>query len=408
MMQGSRIHRVDFTGTGGQLLSGRIDEPGYPPRAWALFAHCFSCSKDIHAARRISDRLVSQGIAVMRFDFTGLGNSEGDFSNTNFSTNIQDLVAAANWLKETGRSPDILIGHSLGGAAVIAAAHNIKSAKAIATIGAPADADHVIRAFHADLEEIEETGQAVVSLAGRPFTIRKQFLDDVRGARVREAAAKLGVPLLIMHAPADQTVGIENASALFEAARHPKSFISLDQADHLLASKRDALFVADMIACWSERYVDTETAGEAAAMQDASLLTVTETLHGRYENRIISGRHSFLADEPVSVGGGDAGPDPYAYLMAGLGACTSITLRMYSERKKWPLERVSVRLQHTRDYADDCIHCEEGRKVDIFTRDITLEGELDEAQRIRLLEIADRCPVHRTLSDKVVIRTQEI
>ena len=401
-------HRVEFPGADGQMLAGRIDRPAQEPKAWALFAHCFSCTKDVHAARRIASHLVTRGIGVMRFDFTGLGNSDGDFANTNFSTNIQDLVAAADWLRETHRAPDLLIGHSLGGAAVIAAAREIDGVKAVATIGAPADADHVISAFKADVAEIEKTGAAQVSLAGRPFTIKQQFVEDVRGAKVRDAATGLGMPLMIMHAPTDQTVGIENASALFVAAKHPKSFISLDKADHLLSRREDALYAADVIAAWAGRYVFDAVAAEAAVKANPRKVIVEETGNGLYENTVTMGKHSYIADEPVSVGGTDHGPDPYSYLMAGLGACTSITLRMYAGRKNWPLEKVLVHLSHSKDYADDCAHCEEGRKVDIFQRNISITGDLDDDQRQRLLEIADRCPVHKTLQDKVMVRTRAI
>ncbi|MEE9380171.1 MAG: bifunctional alpha/beta hydrolase/OsmC family protein [Hyphomonadaceae bacterium] len=399
---------MEFPGADGQRLAGRIDKPDGVPKAWALFAHCFSCSKDVHAARRIAARLTGQGIAVLRFDFTGLGNSEGDFANTNFSTNIADLVAAADWLGKAYSAPDILIGHSLGGAAVIVAAHQISGVKAVVTIGAPADAEHAINAFQADVTEIETRGIAEVSLAGRSFTIKQQFLDDVRGAKVRDAAADLGLPLMIMHAPADETVGIDNASALFLAAKHPKSFLSLDTADHLLTRKEDAGYLADVIAAWAGRYISSQPSIKTVKPAEHSDVIVAETGNGPYENSVSIGRHAYLADEPVSVGGGDTGPDPYAYVTAGLGACTSMTLRMYATRKKWPLEKVTVHLRHAKDYADDCNHCDEGRKVDIFERDISIEGDLDEAQRKRLLEIADKCPVHRTLHENVHIRTREI
>ncbi|MEO0713934.1 MAG: bifunctional alpha/beta hydrolase/OsmC family protein [Pseudomonadota bacterium] len=398
--------KATFEGADGQKLAARVDQPASGAKAWAVFAHCFSCSKDIKAAGRIAKLLAASGYGVLRFDFTGLGFSEGDFGNTNFSSNIADLVAAARWLETEHGAPQLLIGHSLGGAAVVAAASRIDSARAVVTIGAPADAEHVLHTFSDDLDAIETNGEAEVALAGRPFTIRKQFLDDVRGAKVREAAAHLGRPLLVLHAPLDQTVGIDNATGLFVSAKHPKSFISLDGADHLLSRAADADFAASTIAAWASRYVSYEQdrSGEAVGADHA--IRIEETGNGAYENRVTIGNHAFLSDEPKSVGGGDAGPDPYELVSAGLGACTSMTLRMYADRKDWPLEKVRVRVTHQKDHAADCAECEEGQKVDIFERQIEIQGDLDEVQRSRLLEIADRCPVHRTLHEPVVVRTQ--
>lgn len=399
--------RIEFPGADGQMLAARLDyNSAQTPKAWALFAHCFSCTKDILAAKRIAERLSDHGIGVMRFDFTGLGHSDGDFANTNFSTNVQDLIAAANWLRDTKGSVDVLIGHSLGGAAVVAAASQIDGVKAVATIGAPSDAEHVIHAFSNDLEEIEKRGEAEVSLAGRPFKIRKQFVDDVRDAKVRDAAASLKRPLLVLHSPVDSVVGIENATGLFVAAKHPKSFVSLGEADHLLTNEKDAEYAADIIAVWSNRYLPSrDTKGDARGSRD---VVVQETGRGRYENAVLIGNDAFISDEPVAVGGGGKGPDPYEWVTAGLGACTSMTLRMYADRKKWPLESVSMTLTHAKDYAEDCEHCEEGRKVDIFDREIEIRGDLDEAQRKRLLEIADKCPVHRTLHETVMVRTRAV
>ncbi|WP_340692178.1 bifunctional alpha/beta hydrolase/OsmC family protein [Hyphomonas sp.] len=404
----SESNRVEFPGHDGGLLAARLDTPVFRPHAWALFAHCFSCSKDIYAAREITTALVKQGIGVLRFDFTGLGNSEGDFSNTNFSTNVQDLAAAAAWLQQVHGGPQLLIGHSLGGAAVVVAAHEIPQVKAVVTIGAPSDAAHVINAIRTHVEQIEDEGAAEVQLAGRPFVLKRQFLDDVRGAKVTEAAASLRRPLLVMHAPLDETVGIDNATVLFVAARHPKSFIGLDKADHLLTSPGDAQRAGKMIAAWAEPYIFQ--AGAAMPVQETGGtrdVTVTETGRGKYENAVAIGDFSALADEPIDVGGGGRGPDPYEYVSAGLGACTSMTLRMYAERKGWPLERVSVSITHSKDYVDDCQHCEEGRKIDVFDRAITIEGDLDGDQRARLMQIADKCPVHQTLEAGAQVRTVE-
>ncbi|WP_304072896.1 bifunctional alpha/beta hydrolase/OsmC family protein [Maricaulis maris] len=403
----AQTRRVDFEGALGETLAARLEMPHGRPRAYALFAHCFSCSKDILAASRIARRLTAAGFAVLRFDFTGLGQSEGDFANTNFSSNIADLIAAAGYLEAEHAAPSLLIGHSLGGAAVIAAAGQLPSVRAVATIGAPADAAHVTQQFAADVDAIEREGVARVELAGRTFTLKKQFLDDIGGHRVEDAAAALHRPLLLLHAPTDAIVAIDNASRLFRAARHPKSFVSLDDADHLLGSRPDAEYAADMIAAWAERYLP-ETRPEPPESAGEGVVVVRETGAGPYENHVVAGEHVMLADEPASVGGLDAGPSPYGYLSAALGSCTSMTLRMYADRKGLPLDRVTVSTGHHKGHADDCADCVDGqeRHVDIFEREITLEGELDAAQTARLLEIADKCPVHRTLHSPVVVRTR--
>ena len=391
----------------GEPRAAKLELPAGPPAAYAMFANCFSCSKGILAASRIARRLTSAGFAVLRFDFTGLGQSEGDFANTNFSSNIQDLLAAARYMDAEHAAPALLVGHSLGGAAVIAAAGDLPSVKAVATIGAPADANHVTHQFAEMVDAIKRDGRAEVSLSGRSFTIKKQFLDDIAGHALEEAAADLRRPLLILHSPVDQVVGIDNASRLFVAAKHPKSFVSLDDADHLLRGERDALYAADVIASWAARYVLTAGPAVPQADRDGAVI-VRETRRGPFENHVVDGDHVLVADEPVSVGGFDAGPSPYGYLSAALGACTSMTLRMYATRKSLPLDRVTVRTAHSKGHAEDCEACLDGqeRNVDIFEREIVLEGALDDAQRARLLEIADKCPVHRTLNNPVVIRTR--
>ena len=396
---------ITFPGAAGQTLSGRLDLPDGPVRAMALFAHCFSCSKDIAAAREIAGVLADAGIGVLRFDFTGLGSSEGDFADTNFSTNLEDLEAAARWLAETHQAPDLLIGHSLGGAAVVAVADRLASVKAVATIGAPSDADHVIQQFGSKLDEIESSGEAEVLLAGRPFTIKRQFVEDVSGAKVKHAAAALGRPLLVLHAPLDVIVGIDNATGLFLSARHPKSFVSLDKADHLLSRPEDARYAAEVILGWSSRYLPAQ--GETQAPQGPiNGLRVEETGAGKFQARVQVGKHDFLADEPISVGGDDTGPTPYDLVSAGLGACTTMTLRMYAERKGWPVGKIAVDVSHAKDYADDCANCEQDRKIDVFERVITIAGDLTEEQHARMLEIADKCPVHRTLESVAHVRTR--
>ena len=402
--------RFDFLNAEGVRLSGLLDSPAGPVRAFALFAHCFTCSKDTHAARRIAEGLTALGIAVLRFDFTGLGSSEGEFANTTFSSNVADLVAAADALRRTKRAPALLIGHSLGGAAVLAAAAKVAEARAVVTIAAPSDPAHVVGLFRDRLAEIDARGEIEVELAGRAFRIRRAFLDDVAEQQLSARIADLRKALLIFHSPSDDVVGIDNASRIFLAARHPKSFVSLADADHLLSRRSDAAYVANVVAAWAARSLEMgpqagEREGETA---EAGVVRVRETRQARLQQEITAGAHRFLADEPVEVGGNDSGPNPYDLLLAALGACTAMTLRLYAERKALPLDRVTVRLRHGRIHAADCESCEtrEGM-IDRFERTIRLEGALDAATRARLLEIADKCPVHRTLTSEVEIRTTE-
>jgi uncharacterized OsmC-like protein/alpha-beta hydrolase superfamily lysophospholipase len=400
--------QFDFSNAEGLRLAGLLDNPAGEARAYALFAHCFTCGKDVHAAKRIAEGLTALGIAVLRFDFTGLGSSEGEFANTTFSSNVADLVAAADQLRRVKRAPSILIGHSLGGAAVLAAGPAVPEARAVVTIAAPSDPAYVTGLFKDQLKEIDARGEVEVTLAGRAFRIRRGFLHDVAEQELSGRIAALRKALLIFHSPTDEIVSIDNASRIFAAARHPKSFVSLDGADHLLSRRSDAAYVANMIAAWAERYLDMAPPRTADGQEDPGLVTVRETRQGRLQQEIKAGVHRFLADEPVDAGGGDSGPNPYDFLLAALGACTSITLRLYAERKALPLDRVTVRLRHGRIHAADCENCEtrEGM-IDRIDRGILLEGALDANQRARLLEIADKCPVHRTLTSEVDIRTTE-
>ena len=410
-----RSEKFTFPGSEGQELAARLDLPEGAPKAYALFAHCFTCNKDIFSAQRIAAGLAARGIAVLRFDFTGLGHSDGEFANTNFSSNIQDLLAAADHLRQAYQAPKLLVGHSLGGAAVLAAAGDIPECEAVATIGAPSDPAHVAHNFTDKREEIEREGEAEVQLAGRPFRIKKQFLEDIAAQRLAERIAGLRRPLLIFHAPLDETVGIDNASGIFLAAKHPKSFVSLDDADHLLRRKQDAIYVAEVLAAWADRYLKTGEAetgarsqGQGGETQDAEgRVVVRETGEGFLSQHVVAGRHRLRADEPTSVGGDNTGPTPYDLLLAALGACTSMTMRMYAKRKNWPLQRAQVTLRHEKIHATDCADCEtkEGR-IDRIDRTIRLEGPLDDTQRKKLLEIADKCPVHRTLHSEVRIVTQ--
>ena len=399
--------RVTFAGSLGDELAARLDLPAGPVRAYALFAHCFTCSKDIIAARHIAAKLAALGIAVLRFDFTGLGSSQGEFANTSFSSNIEDLVRAADHLRARFAAPALLIGHSLGGAAVLAAAHRVPEATAVVTIAAPSDVAHILHHFNAKLADIERDGVAEVTLAGRSFTIRKDFVEDAKGQALKERIASLRKALLVMHSPTDQTVGIENATAIFTTARHPKSFVSLDKADHLLSNARDAAYAAEVIAAWASRYLPQEPA-EAAADEG---IVVAETGAGKYQNLVTAGRHHLLADEPAAVGGLDSGPNPYDYLAIALGACTSMTLRIYAEHKKLALGRIMVRVSHGKvaaEHCDDCGEAVEGRtgKIDRFERTISVEGGADAALADKLIEIAGKCPVHRTLEAGAAVVTK--
>lgn len=399
--------RVDFPGSGGAPLAGALELPVSAPTAWALFAHCFTCGKDSVATSRISRALASVGIAVLRFDFTGLGRSGGDFGSTDFSSNVDDLVCAIEYLRENHSAPSLLIGHSLGGAAVLAAAERVSDIEAVVTLAAPADTTHVVKLMSGSVEEIEAAGEARVSIGGRPFMIRRRFLDDIADQPQRERIRNLGAALLVLHSPTDEVVAVDNARQIFESARHPKSFVAVDGADHLLTKKADADYVAGVIASWARRYAKTHEADDRshASSTDEGAVRVSEAGPGRLTQRMLLGGHELVADEPRPIGDG-TGPAPYDLLLSSLGACTSMTLRMYADRKDWPLERVTVELQHSRVHARDCAACEsESGMVDSIERAITLEGDLTPEQRNRLLEIADKCPVHRTLTSDVDIRT---
>ncbi|MFQ5568519.1 MAG: alpha/beta fold hydrolase [Rhodothermales bacterium] len=401
-----RFEKLTFENEEGTRLAARLDLPvDGEPIAYALFAHCFTCSKNLKAVANISRAMNRQGLAVLRFDFTGLGESEGDFADTNFSSNIDDLIAAAVFLEEEYEAPSILVGHSLGGAAVLQAAVQLDSVRAVATIGAPYDPHHVEHLFEGSLQEIEHRGEARVSIGGRPFTVKKQFLDDLKDQRVKENLSRLHRPLLIFHSPVDNTVGIENAALIFKAARHPKSFVSLDHADHLLTDAADSEYVGTVLAAWARKYIGARQ--EDRKQTDLDDNQVVARLEGAgYRTEMLANGFPLIADEPVEVGGTNTGPTPYDYLVAALGACTAMTLRMYADHKGWPLETIEVRLNHDKIHAKDCEDCEEKEgMVDRVQRELVFTGPLDEAQRRRLVEISNRCPVHRTLERRIHIVT---
>jgi len=426
--------KINFTGHLGESLAGLIELPDHEPKAIALFAHCFTCGKDIVAASRIARHMVSKGFGVMRFDFTGLGSSDGDFANTNFTSNIEDLVKAADFLRTSYTAPQVLIGHSLGGTAVLNAAARIPESLGIVTIGSPADAQHVSQQFASALEEIDVHGEANVNLAGRPFRIRKQFVDDIRKTSV-ESIRGTRKAFLIMHAPQDDVVSIKEAEKIYQAASHPKSFVSLDDADHLLSNRTDAEYVADVVASWSSRFIRENTISEAAteipvtsaakstssinpanaSTAESNVITnhpgsmLASEVDHKFTIKLQSDKHQWLADEPASVGGNEAGPDPYELLLSSVGACTAMTIRMYAERKGWPLQDVNVSLKHERQYDKDCEGCDQSpQRIEKINRFVALQGDLTDEQRKRLMEIADKCPVHRTLTGELSMHSEEI
>lgn len=396
---------IAFENAAGHRLAALLDLPvDDKPVAYALFAHCFTCSKDYKGVARVSRALAAEGVAVLRFDFTGLGGSEGDFADTTFSSNVEDLVAAAGFMAREMEAPSILVGHSLGGAAVLQAAARIPSATAVVTIAAPASTDHLAGMIRSSASQIETAGEAEVEIAGRRFRIRKEFLDDLSAVNMSEAIAGLDRALLVIHSPLDSTVGIEHASRIFETAEHPKSFISLDRADHLLTDAADGRYVGSMIAAWARRFIETPQE-ELKKARPGDNRVVARTESG-YRTELLANGHPLVADEPLRVGGTNTGPTPYELLSSALGACTAMTLRMYADRKGWPLEAVEVRLKHAKIHCDDCAETDKaGSRIDRFTREISIEGPLDEEQRQRMLRIADRCPVHRTLTTPAEVTT---
>lgn len=396
--------KVEFENRGGHALAGILDEPATAPVAYALFAHCFTCSKNLKAATNIARALNDAGIAVLRFDFTGLGQSEGEFADTNFSSNVSDLLAAVDYMARDFESPSILVGHSLGGTAVLQAAAKVDSAVAVATIGSPSEPGHVARMFTGSEDALRAKGEATIDLGGRPFRMKQQFLDDLEKQELVGSIGSLRKALLVMHAPLDTIVEIDNASELFAAAKHPKSFVSLDSADHLLSRAADSLYAGHVLAAWASRYLPETVSADALKAQDG--VVTAETRVGTFRTHVQLGAHTLVADEPRSVGGTDLGPTPYDLLSAALATCTSMTLRMYADHKKLPLESATVSVEHGKVHAKDCEDCEAAEgKIDEFRRTISLAGDLTDEQRNRMLEIADRCPVHRTLHAEIKVRS---
>ena len=399
------VEKFEFPNARGESLAAVLDTPAGEPRAYVLFAHCFTCGKDVLAARRIAAALNAEGLAVVRFDFTGLGASEGEFANTGFTSNVADLVAAADAMRAQGRAPSLLVGHSLGGAAVLAAAERIPEVTAVATIGAPFDPAHATHLFTDQLEAIRRDGEGEVRLMGRPFRITRAFVDDVFGQEQEPRIERLHKALVVLHSPEDEVVGVENATRIFMAAKHPKSFISLDGVDHLMSDPADAAYAGRVIAAAVDRYLPQPGKALSTTVAAGEVL-VAETGFGKFQQAAVGSGHRFYVDEPLDVGGLATGPTPYDLILAGLGACTAMTVRLYADGKGWPLRRVGVRLSHSRNHVFDCAHCEQDdSRVDRIDRELTFDGDLDDEQRRRLVEIAEKCPVHRTLTAGVRIVT---
>jgi uncharacterized OsmC-like protein/alpha/beta superfamily hydrolase len=401
-----QFQKIVFPNSKGERLAARLDLPAdEKPVAYAIFAHCFTCTKNFKAVVNINRALARESIAVLRFDFTGLGESEGEFEETNFSTNIADLVAASRYLEDSYEAPKLLIGHSLGGAAVLRAAEHIPSCVAVATIAAPAEVSHFRNALGGTLDVIEREGAAEVNLAGRMFKITKQFVDDLDRARMEQSIRTLKRALLVLHSPTDEIVSIENAFQIFQKADYPKSFVSLDGADHLLSRHEDSLYAASVLAAWSRKYLTIPRPEISEEIPDNRVIVRTGRVG--YHTEILAKGHHLFADEPIALGGANTGPNPYDFLLAALGACTSITLRMYADRKAWPLDGIVVRLNHEKIHAENCEGCETKMgKLDRIEKEIELLGALDGEQRRRLFEIADMCPVHRTLQSKIIIQSK--
>jgi putative redox protein len=399
------LQKVIFQNKEGHNLVGRLElPPDQHPHNYVIFAHCFTCNKNLSAIKNIGKALTSKGFGVLRFDFTGLGESEGDFADTNFSGNVEDLIAAAEYLKVNYQAPTLMVGHSLGGAAVIFAAAEIDSVRAVATIGAPSDPSHVKHLLKSEIEEIKTSGKAVVNLSGRDFTIKKQFLEDLETKSLPDTAKKLRKALLVMHSPQDDTVGIKNAEEIYHGAKHPKSFVSLDDADHLLMNKKDSVYAGEVIAGWAQRYVNIP---EEPELNSEHQIVASLDDEDGFTTAMKVGNHYMTADEPTSFGGNDFGPSPYELVSAGLSACTAMTVQMYVKRKGWPLKNIEVHTSYGKSHAKDCENCKsDSAKIDTFHREIKLTGDLDEKQLNRILQIADKCPVHKTLHSETQIITQ--
>ncbi|KAA5828028.1 OsmC family protein [Algibacter amylolyticus] len=393
----------------GHKLQAFLELPAnQKPQHYAIFAHCFTCSSTLSAVRNISRSLTSHGFGVLRFDFTGLGRSEGEFAESHFSANVDDLLAVNAYLKTNYQAPSLLVGHSLGGAAVIVAASKLDNIKAVATVGAPATASHVTHLFSHDIDEVKEKGEVEVNIGGRPFKINEAFVNDFSKIDLPEITKNLRKPILIMHAPFDSIVGIDNAHKLYHDAHHPKSFVSLDGADHLLSDSKDSRYVGNIIGTWVQRYFVQED-NSMLDTKGEQLVAHLNLVEDNFTTSIQTKKHSFIADEPEHVGGDDFGPSPYDFLSAGLAACTVMTLKMYAQRKKWDLQEVYVYITYSKKHSDDLmLDLDKPKQIDHLQKRLKFVGNLDEKQKARLKEIAAKCPVHKTLTSETVIETEVI
>ncbi|GAB3646970.1 bifunctional alpha/beta hydrolase/OsmC family protein [Echinicola sediminis] len=393
----------------GQALQAHLELPAnQKPKHYAIFAHCFTCNSDLTAVRTISRALTTYGFGVVRFDFTGLGGSEGQFSESSFSANVSDLLAVNEFLKENYREAELLVGHSLGGAAVLVAASKLPAVSAITTIAAPASLGHVKHLISKQADNIPEEGEVQVTIGGRPFLINKDFIDDLDQTALSSIVKSLRKPLLIMHAPGDKTVGIENAEELYHQAFHPKSFITLDGADHLLTQRKDSDYVGRMIGAWSQRYFEEED-NSMLDRKGEQLVAHLDVENDEFTTRIQTSKHTFLSDEPTDVGGDGFGPSPYDFLSAALASCTVMTIKLYAERKGWDLKEVYAYITYSKKHSDDLkVDVEQPGNLDFLSKKLKFVGNLDKKQQEKLKEIASKCPVHRTLQTQTVIETELI
>ena len=398
--------RLEIENRKGLKLQAYLELPAnQKPNHFTIFAHCFSCNSNFNAVKNISRSLSNHGFGVLRFDFTGLGKSEGEFAESHFSANVEDLLDVSNYLEKHYKAPSLLVGHSLGGAAVIVAASKLEHIKAVATVGAPATVSHVTHLFSHGTDDIQEKGDVEVKIGGRPFKINQDFVNDFGKTDLPKIIKKLRKPILVMHAPFDKVVGIENAHQIYHNAIHPKSFISLDDADHLLSKQTDSIYVGNMIGTWVERYFEPED-NNMISSNGEQLVGHLNLLEDNFTTSIQTKKHSFIADEPTNIGGDDFGPSPYDFLSAGLAACTVMTLKMYADRKKWDLHEVFVYITYSRKHSDDLdIEVDKPTRFDHLQKKIKIVGNLEEKQRNRLKEIASKCPVHKTLQSKIIIDT---
>lgn len=399
-----KSNKVNFNNHNDEELSGILDLPvDKKVHTYAIFAHCFTCNKNLKAIKNISSGLTSNGFGVLRFDFTGLGQSKGEFEDTNFSHNVDDLMAAHNFLNKNHKTPKLIIGHSLGGTAALFAAHQADSIRAVVTIGSPFQPEHVSKLIESKEEQIKKEGKAEVNLGGRNFTIKKDFYEDIRKNKIDDFIGDLKKPFLIFHSPQDKIVGVKNAEMLYKHAHHPKSFVSLDGADHLLSNSNDSSYIGEVIASWAKRYLEID--GKRIDLKSDHGVIASLNSQDDFTTDMALGSHKMLADEPENFGGKNLGPNPYEFLSAALASCTAMTIQMYAKRKKWPLKNVEVHINHKKDHCEDCENLDKKSKIDILQRQLTLEGDLDEKQRKRLLEIADKCPVHKTLHSDIEVKT---